>query len=251
MALPIGSNPSRTVAFVAIFAAMIAVLDMIPTVPAFYAGIWDSWPFLLSPIIGILLGPYLGAMSVALGSFLGHTIYYRDPTEFLFMMGLSMGAAVAGFVYQRRWKPVLGIYTAMLLGYFIYPVTWGLPLWGIWDILVGYGVVLLYSVATTRGFWSNTSERYSLLLLLFCTVIALETDILFRVFVLVPGQTYWFFYGLTPAILYDMWLVAGIITPIKVVMAAIVVLTLGRQLLRVLEQQGDSIAMVDTDSLPN
>jgi hypothetical protein len=161
-----------------------------------------------------------------------------------------MGAAVAGFVYQRKWKPVFGIYTAMLLGYFIYPVSWGLPLWGIWDILVGYGVVLIYSVATTRGIWSNTSERYKLLLLLFCTVIALETDILFRVFVLVPGQVHWIL-GMTPEILFGIWLVAGIITPIKVVLAAIVVVTLGRQLLRVLEQQGDSIAMGDTGSLPN
>ncbi|OLS25580.1 MAG: hypothetical protein ThorAB25_22250 [Candidatus Thorarchaeota archaeon AB_25] len=250
MALPIDSNSSRTVSFVAIFAAMTAVLDIIPTLPTFYAGIWDSWPFLLSPIVGILLGPYLGALSVGLGSFLGHTIYYRDPTEFLFMLGLSMGAAVAGFVYQHRWKPVFGIYTAMLLGYFIYPVSWGLPLWGIWDILVGYGIVLIYSVATTRGIWSNTSERYKLIILLFCTMIALETDILFRVFVLVPGQVHWLL-GMTPEILYGIWLVAGVITPIKVVLAAIVVVTLGRQLLRTLEQQGDSIAMGDSDSLAN
>ena len=249
MALSIGSNPSRTVAFVAIFAAMTAVLDIIPAF-GFTSGVWDSWAFLLSPIVGILLGPYLGALSVGLGSFLGHTIYYRDPTEFLFMLGLSMGAAVAGFVYQRRWKPVFGIYTAMLLGYFIYPVTWGLPLWGIWDILVGYVILLIYSVATTRGIWSNTSERYTLLLLLFCTVIALETDILFRVFVLVPGQVHWLL-GMTPEILYVIWLIAGIITPIKVVLAAIVVITLGLQLLRILERHGDSIALGDADALPN
>ncbi len=249
MALSIGSNPSRTVAFVAIFAAMTAVLDIIPAF-GFTSGVWDSWAFLLSPIVGILLGPYLGALSVGLGSFLGHTIYYRDPTEFLFMLGLSMGAAVAGFVYQRRWKPVFGIYTAMLLGYFIYPVTWGLPLWGIWDILVGYVILLIYSVATTRGIWSNTSERYTLLLLLFCTVIALETDILFRVFVLVPGQVYWLL-GMTPEILYGIWLIAGIITPIKVVLAAIVVITLGLQLLRILERHGDSIALADFDTSSN
>jgi hypothetical protein len=249
MALSIGSNPSRTVAFVAIFAAMTAVLDIIPAF-GFTSGVWDSWAFLLSPIVGILLGPYLGALSVGLGSFLGHTIYYRDPTEFLFMLGLSMGAAVAGFVYQRRWKPVFGIYTAMLLGYFIYPVTWGLPLWGIWDILVGYVILLIYSVATTRGIWSNTSERYTLLLLLFCTVIALETDILFRVFVLVPGQVHWLL-GMTPEILYGIWLIAGIITPIKVVLAAIVVITLGLQLLRILERHGDSIALADVDTSSN
>jgi len=81
-------------------------------------------------------------------------------------------------------------------------------------------------------------------------MIALETDILFRVFVLVPGQVHWLL-GMTPEILYGIWLVAGVITPIKVVLAAIVVVTLGRQLLRTLEQQGDSIAMGDSDSLAN
>ncbi|MFW9798095.1 MAG: hypothetical protein ACFFE2_13735 [Candidatus Thorarchaeota archaeon] len=249
MSLLIDENQSRTVALVAIFAAMIAVLDIIPAF-GFTSGVWDSWPFLLSPIIGILMGPYLGALSVGLGSLVGHTIYYRDPTEFLFMLGLSMGAAAAGFVYQHKWKPVCGIYTLMLLGYFMYPISWGLPLWGIWDILVGYGVVLIYSVVTARGVWSNTSERYSLLLLVFCTVIALETDILFRVVVLLPGQVHWLL-GMTPEILFDIWVVAGFITPVKVVLAVIVMVTLGRQLLRVLEQQGDSIALGDADSLPN
>ena len=86
---------------------------------------------------------------------------------------------------------------------------------------------------------------------MFCSVIALETDILFRVFVLVPGQTHWFFYGWTVTELYYIWLGAGFITPIKVVLATIVAITLGRQLLRVLEQHGESVAMGDIDSLPN
>jgi hypothetical protein len=249
MALSIGSTSSRTVAFVAIFAAMTAILDIIPAF-GFTSGVWYSWAFLLSPIVGILLGPYLGALSVGIGSFLGHTIYYRDPTEFLFMIGLSMGAAVAGFVYNRKWKPVLGVYTAMLLGYFLYPISWGLPLWGIWDILVGYGIVLIYSVATTRGIWSDTGDRNRLLLLIFCTVIALESDILFRVFVLIPGQVHWIL-GMTPEILYDLWLVAGIITPIKVVLATIVTITLGIQILRILESHGDSIGLHDENALPN
>ena len=250
MALQIGSNQSRFVAFVATFTAMIAVLDVIPTLPTFYAGIWDSWPFLLSPIIGILLGPYLGALSVGLGSFLGHVIYFRDPTEMLFMLGLPLGAAMAGFVYQRRWKPVLGIYTLMLLGYFVYPVSWGLPLWGIWDILFGYVIVLIYTVVTKRNVWSNSSESNKLLLLVFCSVIALETDILFRVFVLVPGQAYWFFYGWTPINLYYLWLGAGFITPVKVLMATIVTITLGRQVLRVLETHGEIIPMDEEKATP-
>jgi biotin transporter BioY len=250
MALQIDANSSRTVAFVAVFAALTAVLDIIPAF-GFTSGVWDSWAFLLSPIVGILLGPYLGAISVGLGSLIGHAIMPRDTIEFLFMIGLSLGAAIAGFAYQRRWKPVFGIFSAMLLGYFVYPISWGLPLWGVWDILVAYVIVLAYALMTARNSWSNTSERYRMLMLVFCCVIALETDILFRVFILVPGQMWWFYYAMTPEDLALLWIGAGFVTPIKVVMAIVVIVTLGRQLLRTLEQQGDSIALADSDSLPD
>ncbi|MFW9832712.1 MAG: ECF transporter S component [Candidatus Thorarchaeota archaeon] len=249
MALQIDANSSRTVAFVAVFSALTAVLDIIPAF-GFTSGVWDSWAFQLSPIVGILLGPYLGAISVGLGSFLGHVIISRDPIEFLFMIGLSFGAAIAGFVYQRRWKPVFGIYSAMLFGYFVYPISWGLPLWGIWDILVAYMIVLTYTLMTARNSWSNTSEKSKMLMLVFCCVIALETDILFRVFILVPGQMWWFYYAMTPEDLALLWIGAGFVTPIKVVMGIVVIVTLGRQLLRTLEQQGNSIALADSDSLP-
>ena len=101
----------------------------------------------------------------------------------------------------------------------------------------------------SRGIWSNTDQRHKLLLLLFCTVIALETDILFRVFVLVPGQTYWFFYGWTPTELYYIWLGAGFITPVKVILATIVTMSLGHQLLVALEQQCESNTFGYADSL--
>ena len=144
MALRIEPTKSHFVAFTAVFSAFIAVLDVIPMIPGFYGGIWDSWVFVLSPLVGVLLGPFAGAFSVLLGSLMGHMIFFRDPYELVFMLGAPFGAMMSGLVYQRRWKPVLGLYSALLLGYFLTPISWVLPLWGIWDILVGYGIVLLF-----------------------------------------------------------------------------------------------------------
>ena len=119
---------SRSIALTAIFAAMIAVLDSIPMIPGFYGGVWDSWGFMLSPIVGILLGPVLGVISVVIGGFVGHLVYFRDPIELLFMLGAPVGAGVAGLVFEERWKAACVIYSAMIVGYFLTPVTWSLSL---------------------------------------------------------------------------------------------------------------------------
>ncbi len=246
MIIPVERSGSRFVSFVAVFTAMIAVLDSIPILPAFYSGVWGSWMFLLSPLVGILLGPYVGAVSVGLGNLVGHMIYFRDITEFLFMLGAPLGAAMAGFVYQRKWKPVIGLYSVLLLGYFLIdPIAWQLPLWGIWDILVGYGFVLIFVLLVTRNFWPKSQERSSSLGLLLGSVIGLEADILLRVFILVPGQTYWFLLGWTVEVLQTIWLGAGFITPLKVAMSAIVTITLGRSIIRALTTESIDIG---TDS---
>ena len=244
MIIPVERTGSRFVSFVAVFTAMIAILDSIPILPAFYSGVWGSWMFLLSPLVGILLGPYVGAVSVGLGNLVGHVIYFRDITEFLFMLGAPLGAAIAGFVYQRRWKPVFGIYTALLLGYFLIdPITWQLPLWGIWDILVGYGFVLIFVLLVTQDNWPKSQERSSLLGLLLGTVIGLEADILLRVFILVPGQAYWFLFGWTVEVLQTIWWGAGFITPLKVAISAVVTVILGKSIIRALTTESSDIGL--------
>lgn len=233
MAIPINSGKSQFVAFTAVFAAMAAALDFILT-PGFYSGIWDSWIFLLSPLVGVLLGPIGGFVAIGIGSIAGHMLFFRDVFELVYMIGAPLGAAMAGLVYEKRWKLVFTIYTLLLGGFLIYPVSWALPLFGIWDILVGFGFVLVFTVLTRRGWWEDENDKRNLLNLVFCTVIGLETDILTRVFLLVPGQTYWLFYGFTVEDLQIIWLGAGIITPIKVLLAVILMVTVGYQVLKVI-----------------
>jgi len=231
---------SRFVAFIAIFTALAAVLDSIPIIPGFYGGIWDSWLFLMSPLFGIILGPIGGAAAIAMGSFIGHLVYFRDPFELLFMWGAPLGAGISGLVFQQRWKPVIIIYTGLLLAYFVTPVSWQLPLWGIWDVLVGFGVLVVFSVIVNTRVWPEAGDRRNVIGLLFATVIGLETDVLFRVFILVPCQTYWLFYGISVEGLQALWVVAGIVTPLKIIMSALVGLAVGISLIRFIPHRGES-----------
>ena len=232
MALNISSTKSRFTSFVAVFTALAVVLDVIPIIPGFYSGIWDSWLFLLSPLFGILLGPLVGGASIALGSLLGHLIYFRDPFEMVFMLGAPLCAVMAGLVYQQKWRIVMGAYSTMLFAYFIYPISWTLPLWGVWDVILGFGFVVLFSLMANRQL---LTERTSVSIAL-ASVIGLESDILLRICILVPGQTYWLFYGLTPEMLTMLWLAAGLITPIKVLMGIVTSVGFGGALLRSLNE---------------
>ena len=222
---------SRSITFVAIFAAMVAVLDSIPMLPAFYVGIYDSWGFMLSPLIGILLGPIYGAVSVLIGGFVGHVVFPRpDVMELLYMLGGPIGAGIAGLAYQQKWKPVFSIYSLMLVGYFLTPVTWSLSLLGIWDVLVGFGILLFVTLLANI----NKANRFlnsSYIRLVLGSVIGLEADILVRIFILIPGQMWWAYYGIPLEALQLLWLTAGIVTPIKVAVATIATVGIGKALL--------------------
>lgn len=228
---------SRSITFTAIFAAMIAVLDSIPMVPGFYGGVWDSWGFMLSPIVGIVLGPVLGVISVVIGGLVGHLVYFRDPIELLFMLGAPVGAGVAGLVFEERWKAACAIYSVMIVGYFVTPVTWSLSLLGVWDVLTSFVLILAITILTTLNKAGNGILSSTNLKMILATVIGLEGDILTRIFILIPGQMYWLYYAMPLELLQGLWVVAGVITPIKVILAAIATIAIGKSLLEVFPQQ--------------
>ncbi|TXT57042.1 MAG: conserved membrane protein of unknown function [Candidatus Thorarchaeota archaeon] len=229
-------SDTRSVTLVAVFAAMITVLDSIPVFPGFNSGVWDSWIFVLSPLVGIILGPVLGAISVGIGTFAGHLIFFRDPFEFFFILGAPLGSAAAGFLYRKKWIPVLGLYIVFIGAYAAYPISWQLPLWGIWDILAGFGLLLVFAILEKFTIDGNILVIRERLYLAFITIISLELDVLFRVFVFVPGQTYWIFYGLSVNQLQILWSAAALITPLKIVIGTLVSMTLVPAILKALNE---------------
>ncbi|MCW4006442.1 MAG: hypothetical protein NWF04_07605 [Candidatus Bathyarchaeota archaeon] len=114
---------TRQIAMVTVFASLYAVLRVIPTVPMIgVEGASFSVADVLAPIYGIILGPYVGGLSVIVGTFIGMSV--KTP----FFLGLDFLPALVntvalGFLVRRKWWPVVLLNVALFLGFVLNPLT--------------------------------------------------------------------------------------------------------------------------------
>lgn len=199
---------SKRIALITLFAALTAILDSIHGIPQFVEGVWFSWVFLIVPIVGFILGPYNGFLSVLIGVFIGHYIYFRGPYEFIFTLGAPIGAMISGMLFRGNKKFPLLFFSLLLFAYFLAPISFDLPyliIWGIWDVLLAFGLLLtiiLIKIERIRP--------------VFSAFIGLESDVLFRIFLFVPLQTYKIFYGFNLELMEKIWIASAFMTPIQV-----------------------------------
>ena len=217
---------------VAVFAAFNVVCDSLIGLPWNSSGVWYSWIFVAEPITGIVLGPYAGFLSTFIGVMIGHFIYFRGPYEFLFTLGAPLGTMICGFMFKRSWKAVLTCYTLLFTIYFVTPVTWQLPVWGMWDVYLAYATLLITIMVMTKKTSWNLSSRGLLCAIVLSTFIGLEADVLFRIFVLVPGQTYRLFYGFSVETLRLIWVEGAAETPVKVALSTLVTAIIGPPIIK-------------------
>ena len=219
----------RTVSLIAVFAALGVVCDAVVT-PAFSAGVWLGWIFLISPIAGIVLGPYNGFVSTLIAVMIGHSLFPRETVwEFVFTLGAPVGSMMSGFTFKGQLKRVFAYYTLTLGTYFATPVSRHLPVWGMWDCYVAYAIVIvLCIILSVRG--SEEVRRISPFAV--SAFLGLEADVLLRIFILVPCQTYRFI--IAPETLVATWAApAPLITPLKVLLSTFFVTLIGPQIRRV------------------
>ncbi len=227
------TSATKLVAIVAVFAALNVVTDSFGGLPS--SGVWYSWNFLIEPLTGIVLGPLLGFAATFIGVMTGHWIYFIDAYEFLFTIGAPIGVAVSALLFKGKWKPVLAYYTTLFTAYFITPVARQLPLWGMWDTYIAFAVLVAVIFLIKKDLWKHEREKLPLILAI-TAFVGLEADVLFRIFLLIPCQTYRLFYGWDIATLQYVWGGGAIITPIKVAVSTIAAVAIGHPLIKTLRK---------------
>ena len=231
------SKKSRFLALVAIFASLNVVCDSIAGIPQFLSGVWYSWIFMIEPLTGLILPPYAAFLSTFIGVMAGHVVYPRDTYEFLFTIGAPIGSMISSLLYRGKYKIVLVYFLAFFAAYFATPISWQLPPWGMWDTYSAFVALLIASFAFSIKESDFKEKRQKMLpfLLAFYAFIGLEADILFRIFLFIPCQTYRLLF-FTIEELEFIWLGGAIVTPIQVAISSLFTSAIGIPLMKIVKR---------------
>ena len=114
---------TKTIATIAVFSALYAAIRPIPLGPMIGLQASFSVSDALVPLYGIILGPYIGGLSVIIGTFVGMAL--GKPPVFLgldFVPAL-VNAVALGFLVRKKWLPVVILNAGLLLAFVLEPMT--------------------------------------------------------------------------------------------------------------------------------
>ena len=234
---------STFVSLIAIFAAFNVICDSLVSSPLPYSGVWHSWIFILEPLTGIILTPLASFFSALIGVMIGHFVNFLDVYEFLFTLGAPIGAMISSLIFRGKWSIALIYYTALLGAFFATPVSWQLPFWGMWDVYLAFICLLITSVMVKKWktLWNTWSSSRLIYILALSTFIGLEADVLFRIFILIPCQTYQLFYNWDVNALQGIWILGAVETSTKAALSTIITATMGLPIITAIRKMGLNI----------
>lgn len=150
------SDRTKITAFLIVFSALYAALRPVPLGPMIGLSSTFSVSDFLAPLYGIILGPYIGGLSIIIGTFLGMTI--KTPV----FMGLDflpafVNTVAIGFLMKRKWAPIIVLNIILLLAFILNPLTtlfFG-PVPFVWFHIVAL-LVLISPLGRRAGQWVET-----------------------------------------------------------------------------------------------
>jgi hypothetical protein len=117
-------SKKRVVPFAATFAVVYGILRLTP-IFAMIGGsgrVFSTTEF-IAPLLGIMLGPYVGSVAAVIGTFLGIMLTGRMNFFGLDFLPSMMNALVLGVLMRRRPIIAVTLYSALIALFFVHPST--------------------------------------------------------------------------------------------------------------------------------
>jgi len=137
---------AKKVALVAVFAPWYTIFTFWPLFPVIGgSGTFITMALIMAPLIGIILGPYLSGLSIAIGGIIGlSTGQVRGPFEPLSFLPHAATAFCSGMLYNGKRMTCAVTYAFLLVVFALYPVVgpgWLYPYF-IWMQIIGLIVLV-------------------------------------------------------------------------------------------------------------
>ena len=128
MKAPDLSPATKDMALVCCFAPLYALFSFWPLAPIIgVVGKSITMAAVMAPLIGVLLGPYLGAVTAGLGGIVGASLAQGGALNPISFLPGTAAAFCAGLLYNRKEKACILLYAVFLLALILYP-----PIGPIW-----------------------------------------------------------------------------------------------------------------------
>lgn len=116
---------AQNVALMAVFAALYYILSLItPYIPAIaIPEVKISLEALIATIFGLILGPYLGALTAFLGTFVSWTLPPGSMSPYVmpFLLAPPINALVTGLIYYKKWKAGFLVFCILITAFLFTP----------------------------------------------------------------------------------------------------------------------------------
>jgi len=190
----------------------------------------------MEPLEGMIAGPYLGFAAATVG-WVGGRFARPDGIwiENLFGIAEPIGALGAGFLVSKRWYLTGIIYGIQLLGFLVDPLARHIPLWTLWDTYLGFLAVFVAASLLRRLGHLELDSRRLVPVVALVAFVAVELDIMVRVFMLIVGGLYEL-YPIPRELLPGIFLAGAIVTPIESVYSVAVATIVGVPVLVALQK---------------
>jgi hypothetical protein len=114
---------SRLVAAAALFAVLYSILGLVPVSAYIGVGSFLTFREILSPLAGMLFGPFVGGFSMVIGNALDIGLGKPVVFDFLDFVPDLAAAVTAGFVFTRRRKAAFVLPVLLLAWYSLDPLS--------------------------------------------------------------------------------------------------------------------------------
>ena len=141
---------TRNLALAAIFGALYYVLSLIAPIriPTAVGELSIGFTALIASIIGIVLGPYLGASTAFLGALITWSVGTMGPFDFAVLLSPTLNALVTGLIFYKKWKIGFTLFGVLIIAFLftppVHPLTehWFVALAVLFDKIIALFLIL-------------------------------------------------------------------------------------------------------------